>query len=205
MRTAALMALIALVPLVACQPPPVTALPEEIHPSSLRPPSDFGPDVMLRQRVTASWQGREESFDAVLQKQGGRLVLLGLSELGVGFSLVFEHGQITLDNRTGRELPFPPSFILMDVQRVFFPWCGDERTAAFRRCKAADGTFEIAESWKGDDLSSRSFHWADEPSRVVIQYDPAWPGSRVPRRAVLVSERFGYTLTIETLEVQLLD
>ncbi len=58
-----------------------------------------------------------------MQKQGDVLTIVGLSPVsGPGFVLVLQDGRVTLTNQSGMEVPFPPRFVVLDVQRVFFPW-----------------------------------------------------------------------------------
>ena len=90
---------------------------------SLLPVDDLRANLMMRQHVTVKWADREESFDAVLQKRGGVLLLLGLGPMNtVGFKLTLDRKGVSFDNLSGRELPFRPERILADVQRVFYPW-----------------------------------------------------------------------------------
>ncbi len=58
-------------------------LPADAYPGELRAPAELGANVMWRQKVTAKWgKSESRSFVAVLQKQGERLSLLGLSPMG---------------------------------------------------------------------------------------------------------------------------
>lgn len=77
-----------------------------------------------RQRVAISWKGDTHRFDAVLEKSPGRLRLLGLGPMNsVGFVLTHTDEGIEFQNRTGQDMPFPPAYIIADVQRILYPWC----------------------------------------------------------------------------------
>jgi hypothetical protein len=176
------------------------ALPD---PGPIRPPAALPYDFQWRQRVTAEWPEGKESFEAVLQKRGGELLLLGLSPMGLpGFVLTLrEDGSIAFDNRTDTELPFPPAFILADVQRVFFPWL-EPVQAGFEgeRSGTAFG-LEVRERYREGRLVSRVFQWADAPEKgtVRVDYEGLGPEQGAPERVLVTNGWFNYRLRIETL------
>lgn len=207
MRTTAL----SVVALSAACASPSRKLDERQYPGVLRDVSSLGLDVLWRQRIEAEWgDGERRGFDGVVQKQDRRLTILGLSPLGTpGFSIVLEDGDVRLQARSPERIPFPPRFVVLDVQRVFFPWLAGVLADGVR-----DGVVDgerVSERWRGGRLVQREFERMDgEPSgRITIAYrwdlarhDHAWA---VPPRVELDSAWFGYRLVIETLEEARLD
>jgi hypothetical protein len=174
------------------------------YPGLLRPPDVLAVDVLWQQRVTATWKpdGRR-GFDAALQKRGEELTLIGLSPMGTpGFVVVLRGQAISLRNETDRELPFPPRFMLLDVQRVSFPWLAAD--GAVR----ADGTYEgvvdeerVVETVRGGRLVERRFTRLDgrPQGTITVRYEWGQPDWLGPTRAVLENGWFGYGLAIDTL------
>jgi len=166
----------------------------------LLPPSRIPYDFMWRQRVTAEWPTGKQSFEAVLQKRDGTLVMLGLSPMGLpGFTLTLgEDTALHVQNRMGRELPFEPVYVIADVERVFFPWfqeppTGPERTADI-------GGFHVHERFEGGVLRERSFARPGAEGSVRITYDGHAAGLDAPTRVRLVNPWYRYALEIETFE-----
>lgn len=187
---------LALALVAACSPATVpsdltTRLRPQDYPGSLRAPAAAGADFMYRQRVTAQWKDLERGFDAVLQKQGDRMQLIGLTPMNTpAFVITHDPTGLEFENRTKQLLPFPPRFILLDVQRVFFPWPA-----------TLDGE-RIEEDRADGHLVERRFRRADgkPPGVIRIRYEGWEAGANAPRRAVLDNGWFGYRLIIETFE-----
>ncbi|MCA9671548.1 MAG: DUF3261 domain-containing protein [Myxococcales bacterium] len=178
MRSALALALL----LAGCCPPATTTRAARPRPEpALRPVGDLPYDFFWRQRVTARWgDGRSQTFDAVLQKHRGTLRLVGLSPLGVGFVIELRaDGTTHFQNRTGRRLPFAPSYMLADVQRAFYPWPSDR----------------VQERHKDGHLVERTFR-----GKAHITYHDWRPGNDAARRVVVHHLRYGYVLVIETTE-----
>jgi hypothetical protein len=141
----------------------------------------------------------------VLQKRAGELILVGLSPLGQpGFVLrLREQGALEVENRSGRDLPFEPGYVLADVQRVFFPWL-PEPPANFqgeRQGQRADSA--VFERYQEGRLVARRFERQTPAGteRVSIEYtSPPSAGQDAPLRVVLDNPLLGYSLTIETVE-----
>jgi hypothetical protein len=165
-------------------------------------------DVLMQQRVTVHFGDRNEGFDAVFQKRGPTLLLLGLGPMNtVGFRLTYDDHEVLFENRTGREMPFRPERILSDVQRVFYPWI--RQSPLCFECKRSEilGELEVRERIGTRFLEERSFRLVDEPERgrVVIRYGD-WTGDPAfPRQVTLDNGWFGYALTIETTSAESLD
>ncbi len=188
---------------VAPPPDPAAAVADVV--SELLPVAALEGDWLLRQRVAIRWDEREERFDAVLQKRGDALTLLGLGPMSrVGFSLRLDRDGVAFENRTDRALPFEPAFILADVQRVFFPWL--EQAAACGNCERSGrrGAVAIAERRRDGRLAERRFWWPAQPERgsIVVRFVDRLLESDVPRRATLEHGGLGYSISIETLSAQ---
>ena len=110
--------------LVACgpKPPPRAAdIEGPGYPTVLTPPSELGADFAMQQQVTMRHARGENSFSAVLQKQGDTLTLLALGPHGGrAFSLVQRGQEVEFESYVDIELPFPPEYILHDVHRTWF-------------------------------------------------------------------------------------
>jgi hypothetical protein len=173
------------------------------EPAPLLPVSAFTHDVQWRQRVTAAWPSGSHGFDAVLQKQNGELLLLGLSPLGLpGFVLrLHENGSIDVENRSGRELPFEPRYVMADVERVFFPWLPEPPPSAGERQGEVKG-MHVRERYEHGQLVARSFERQTRAGleRVEISYSGWQAGQDAPAHATLHNLALGYRLTIDTLE-----
>lgn len=193
----------------ACSPTPQTQAdaraPQAI--GTLRNPSELGADFQWRQQVTAHWPDGTRSFDAILSKEGGTLLLVGLGPMDTpGFVLRLDATRkLTVENRTERPIPFDPKFVLLDVQRAFYPWFRAPLVSGERTTTVDDEI--IAETWRDGTLSKRVFTRVsgEPPGELVVKYEGWTAGNRAPRRATLHNAWFGYTLTIETVEQSELD
>ena len=196
---------LALVVMACCPAVRPDALPPGAYPGTLRAPVDLGADVMWRQRVTAKWgKSQSRSFEAVLQTQGGKLTLLGLSPMGqAGFVITLDKGAIGFDNTSGMDLPFPARFIVLDVQRAFWPWLGSAPPKAGERSGVVAGE-AINETWRGGRLQRRIFRRIDgePPGPITVSYEGYERGVMAPARVVLHNSWFDYVLVVETYEQQ---
>jgi hypothetical protein len=193
--------------LVSCSPrrPPDTAASDDAYPCLLHPASELGPDVVIEQHVQANKDGRTGGFDAVLQKRGGELVLVGLGPLGVrAFAIRQEGGEVRYEQRLGPEFPFPPRNVLVDVHRAFF------KRLALATLSPREGIFsgpldgeEVIESWRAAELAERRFVRQGRDGAVRVLYGPGCGEDRCePATVRLVNEWFGYELLIENRRFQ---
>jgi hypothetical protein len=190
-----------------------------VPPAQLRAADALPEDFFYRQRVTARWPKGEQRFDAVLQKRGAELLLVGLSAFGQpGFSARLDaEGRLHVDNRTGQPLPFDLQYVLVDVQRVFYPWLDGPAPSDAERW-GVQGDCRVWERYAHGALVGRVFA-RDTPQgleRVTVRYAAASDadhhvdhadaarvhGVAVPRRVVLDNPLLRYSLTIETLDAQ---
>jgi hypothetical protein len=179
------------------------------YPGLLRPASVLGPDVLWQQRVTVAWSRDEaRGFDAAIQKQGDTLTVIGLSPLGTaGFVILRRGEELEYRNESGEELPVPPRFILLDIQRAFFPWLAE--TGAPRADGEHAGVMgdeRVVEVVAGGRLLERRFTRLRGPpdGAIAIRYEWGPDGAVAPARAVLDNGWFGYRLTIDTQRETLL-
>src|SRR5262245_20766729 len=75
---------------------------DQDYPGTLQPAGALDTDMLLQQRVTATWgEDGQRGFDAAIQKQGDTLTVIGLSPVGsVGFSMVLHGTAVELVNDT---------------------------------------------------------------------------------------------------------
>jgi hypothetical protein len=186
-------------------PPRRPALDAADYPGELRPAEALAAEVLWRQRVTAVWgAGERRGFDAAVQKSGDTLTVMGLSHAGsMGFAIVWRNGALELVNRMPEELPFPPRFVLLDVQRAFYPWLTPASPASAQpdgvRTGIVDGE-RIRETWRAGALVERTFERLDGiPAGIVsVRYDRERADWIAATRVVLENGWFGYRLEIET-------
>ena len=174
-----------------------------VYPTTLQPPHTFGPDFVLQQQVSIAYSGQQRSFEAVIQKTGDRLVVLGLAPHGGrGFALTQKGVEVHFQRFVPERLPFPPRFILYDVFRTWFyrappgtierdgervtTIVDDAGAIVERRCVRLDG---------------------ERPGAIVVRYEgglaPGAPDSAPPPAEVTFDNGwFGYRSTIRTLRWQ---
>jgi len=183
-----------------------------VPPAQLRAADALREEFFYRQRVSARWPKGEQRFDAVLQKRGGELLLVGLSAFGQpGFSVRLDaEGKLHVENHTGQPLPFDLQYVLVDVQRVFYPWLEGPSPNDGERW-GVQGDSRVWERYVHGALVGRVFE-RETPEgleRVTVHYyaaadDAASAGSPqdIPARVVLDNPLLRYSLTIESLQAQ---
>jgi hypothetical protein len=184
----------------ACATPTATA-PVIEYPGALHPPNALGPDFLIRQRIDATFGDREIGFDAVVQKVGDKLTLLGLTPFGSRAFLLEQTGtEVRFERYVDRDLPFPPKYILFDLQRTLYV-----------EGARADGTHALetddertTEIWKGGLLHERRVSRKDgKPSgELAIRYEGGLAPAAPPPVMHFHNGWFGYDLEIRTLEVR---
>jgi Protein of unknown function (DUF3261) len=178
-------------------PPPAGAPPNA---AENPPPPDTIPGAFtVRQKVTARSSHGGGSFEAVLEKQAGKLILVGLTPYGArAFVLEQTPSNVKFTSYLPRELPFSPAFMLMDVHRVFGEWLGPPPPDG-ERAGVVRGEF-VREHWHGGAIVSRTFAptGAAEQPTTTVTYSGQGP-SGLAAQVTLTNARFGYMLLIETL------
>jgi hypothetical protein len=203
--------------LTACASPPrPPRLVDSDYPGQLQSPSVLRNDVLWQQHVSANWgEGERRGFDAAVQKQGDTLTVLVLSPIGPPALVATQRGgAIDFHNELGEDFPFPPRFLLLDVQRAFFPWLPETSAASAMDETGATGApladgerhgvvgeEQIAETIAAGRIVKRCFRRLDgKPAgAITIRYEwdrSDWLG---PSRAVLENGWFGYRLVIDTV------
>jgi hypothetical protein len=190
--------------LLACagNPPPAGGKPKPPdYPGELVDSARL-PQFTMRQRITARFQGREESLSCVLQSADGVLSLLVLTPFG-SRALLLEQGgtAVSVTNYVGRELPFPPRFILLDVHRTLFRGLPGAPLADGAH-EGVDRDEQIGERWQAGRLLERSFRRADgKPAGLIaVRYEGGMRGNQPPARIDYDNGWLGYQLIIQTLE-----
>jgi uncharacterized protein DUF3261 len=207
---AAIVALGAGFALASCSRAPARR-PEYPAAEPLLAPSAHAADFLDRQKIVATYGDRSLSFEAVLQKRGDELTLLGLTPFGSrAFLIVLRGTDMSFEKFVPQTLPFSPRYILLDVQRVFYPWIdGPSGPSSPEGERRGDRDGEsIEEHWHDGRLLRRSFRRADGHPRaeVVVTYDGGMSSdASPPSHAVLANERYGYRLDITTLSHQSLE
>jgi Protein of unknown function (DUF3261) len=198
-----------LVPLGACapEPPRAPALPERSYTCVLRPLATLGPDFTARQHVEASSHGRSGSFDAVLQKKGDTLVLVGLVAGVRAFVLKEEGERISFEQSLGPRMPFPPEYAVIDIHRVY--WKHLPRGADAPPTGVLEGELDgesVREVWSNGNLVERRFSRPGEFQGVVrIEYGAGCTAARcLPVSVRIENEWFGYAVRIDNREITLL-
>lgn len=168
-------------------------------------------NFVWRQSITAEYsrpnssKRETASFEAVLQKQGETLTMVGLTPFGSRAFVAHQTGRVVkLDEvQAGQQLPFPPEFIFLDVNHCFF--VGLSTTAA------ADGWHNqqlggetIADQWQSGRLLQRVFRSGSSTSPITIRYGGGFIPGTAPTDVELVNGRFNYRLTIKTLQSETL-
>ncbi len=188
--------------------PGIESSPEPSEALELLPVSALRDDLVLRQRVTIRWLDGEESFEAVLQKRESELLLLGLGPMNVvGFSLRVDEGGVHFENNSGRDLPFSPTRIIADIQRVFYPWIDQEADCGACERRGAWGQVQVIERIGSEALEERRFErvGVDGGWQIVISYQDWIRDTSIPGLATLRNDALGYQLIVETKSVELID
>lgn len=195
--------------LAGCGPPPRTAVLSTREPSDypcvLHDPRTLSPDFLVRQSLTirAVRDGKpvEGQFDAIVQKQGDTLLIVGFGPMNVkAFTLEQRGERIEFHQFFGPELPFSPRNVIVDVHRVFFkrlPAPGEPGHTGVVRGEL-DGE-AVEETWRDGELRGAVFTRPGSALRGAIRV-ALGPGCRPaacePDSATLTNEWFGYTLTV---------
>jgi hypothetical protein len=166
--------------------------------AELPPPDAIPGTFTVRQKLAARSAHGGGSFEAVLQKQPGQLTLMGLTPYGSrAFLLRQTAADVQFTSYVPRELPFPPTFMLLDIHRVFDAWLGPPLPAG-QRAQVRDGE-RIEERWRDGKLVTRTFTRAaaDPPGTITISYAGDGPAG-LAARITIDNARLGYWLGIDT-------
>ena len=176
--------------------------PPRDYPGFLVRPSEVPGNFVRVQKLVARFGTGEHSLEAVLQKKGDDLTLIGLSPFRTRLFVLEQHGlEIKFTSYLPQEMPFPPRYILYDVDRVYF--------AGLPGAPLADGEHEaeiagehVHESWEKGKLLARDFSRPELEGRIVITYHPGMDPGISPPRIEIENGWVGYHLTITTVSEQ---
>jgi len=173
--------------------------------AELPPPDAIPGTFSVRQKLTATSPKGGGSFEAVLQKQPGTLTLVGLTPYGSrAFLLVQTKGDVQFTKYIPRELPFAPTFLLLDIHRALATWLGPPPASGERSGQVGDET--IRERWQDGKLVERTFvsAKANPPGTITISYAAqSAPGAAsIATHITLKNARMDYRVDIETVPFQ---
>lgn len=179
------------------------------YPWQLRKPADFGADFLWRQQLQARFGLRKLGFQAVLQKRGDALTLLGLGPAGSKAFVLKQTGtEVSFRSYMPRPLPFPPRFILTDIQRAYVQLSDATPPRDGDRELALPGE-RLVETWRGGRLVRRRYSRINGKPKGWIEITYGAPtasggdgGGGGLGLVVLKNGWFGYELRIETLSAQ---
>jgi hypothetical protein len=175
------------------------------YPFVLHDPATLHPDFVVRQSLTVHTRrdGKpvDGRFDAILQKQGDTLLIVGFGPMNVkAFTLEQRGDRIEFTQLFGPELPFSPRNVVVDVHRVFFHHLPPPAEPGYSG--AARGELDgetVEETWQGGELRRAVFTRPGSALRgaVSVELGPGCtPAACEPASATLRNEWFGYTLEI---------
>ncbi len=194
--------------LAACQPK--TSFDPRLavggYPGELVPTSDIGPEFLMRQRVVATYDETDFSFEAVLQFRHGTLTLLALTPFGSKAFVLTQRGtEVSFQRFVDRELPFPPDYILLDIHRAMFMGLGPGSLPDGDHTHQRAGE-RVSETWARGRVTRRIFSRVDgnPAGEIVIRFPDGYEPGQLPGRVELDNGWFGYQLQIETLSGRVL-
>ena len=195
MKRAALFALT-----VACAAAPPR--PARDYPGTLVRPSVLAANFVLTQKLVAQFGEDTHALEAVLQKKGDDLTLVALSPFRTRLFVLEQHGlEVKFTSYLPREMPFPPRYILYDVQRVYLRGLPGAPLLDGEHRAEIDGE-EVQEVWAGGRLLQRNFTRAGVLGRLAITYQPGMEKGVSPPLIQIDNGWVGYHLTITTLSQQ---
>lgn len=173
-------------------PPRFPALAE--CPGPLVPTGEIPGAFLLRQDVRVRAAEVDAGVRLIVQKKGGRLVLVGFTTLGLeAFTLVQEDTTTTVDSALGPAWPVPPVNLLRDLHRSRFLALPGAPLADGEH-RATRGGVAIGETWRDGTLVARTFTGPGETPADAVRV--TFAGAT----ATIVHPRCGYEATIVTTE-----
>ncbi|MCB9748845.1 MAG: DUF3261 domain-containing protein [Myxococcales bacterium] len=169
-----------------------------------RVPPD-APDFMARQKLVGRYGEREFRAEVVLQKQGDALTLIGLSPFGTkGFVLEQRGDEVKYTSHMpeGRELPFPPVFMLVDVHRSLW-LSGQDGPRPDGAHERRAGELVIVDEWRGGLIRARRITPAGaSAATVTIEFPEGATYGVPPPSQTLHHHRYGYSVEVRTVQHQ---
>lgn len=200
-RTMARVKLATLLVLASCGQPVRPVDSREIENAELLVDTAIiGGDFTARHSIEARFGERRAIFQAILQKTGDRLIIVGLTPQGQRAFVLQQRGrEVEYDQAPGVELPFSPWHILVDIHRGLFRGGGPSPAPR------PDGEHHVAhplepmvETWSGGSLTRRVIAIHGVERGAVVEYAPG-SGPLYARSLRFRNLRVGYTLRISPL------
>ncbi|MEO7730628.1 MAG: DUF3261 domain-containing protein [Kofleriaceae bacterium] len=198
-----------LVVVLGCVPPVrstviSTTEPAE-YPCVLHDPSSLRHEFSVRQTITihAQHDGKpvDGQLDAVVQKQGDTLAIVGFGPMNVkAFTLTQRGAQIEFTQYVGPEVPFSPRNVVVDVHRILFkrlPAPAEPHYSGELRGEL-DGE-HVEETWRDGQLRQAVFTrpGSSFQGAVRVELGPGCTAAACePETANLTNEWFAYSLAI---------
>lgn len=143
---------LAVATLLACGhlPPPPAFIPLPLPrladcAGSLVPTQDLEGDWLIHERIRVRGERVDEAYGLVVQKNGPRLVLVGLTPFGAkAFSVTQIGVEVWSESKLGAALPVPPENVLRDLHRAHFLATDDPAFEGRSVRRDADGSVHIA-------------------------------------------------------------
>jgi hypothetical protein len=175
------------------------------YPCVLHAPSSLPHDFSVRQAIaihaTHDGQPVDGQLDAVLQKQGDALTIVGFGPMNVkAFTLTQIGDRIEFTQYVGPELPFSPRNVVVDVHRILFkrlPAPSEPRYSGVIQGEL-DGE-HVEETWQDGELRQAAFTrpGSSFTGAVRVALGPGCTAAACePQTASLTNEWFAYSLTI---------
>lgn len=183
-----------------------TASPPGEYRGPLVDPKKIPGNFMWQQRVSATHGGRKGAFDAVVQKNDGELLVLGLTPMNTrGFSLTQRGTEFEYKQFVPFELPFSPASVLYDIHRAFFYNLLEDFPASGTRHSAFAGE-ALSDEFSQGRLMTRLFeNVSGTAEHLKIEYSLPGYCQGVPPRITSIDNRaFGYQLQVKTTSVHAL-
>jgi hypothetical protein len=162
--------------------------------------ADARPPFVLEQRLRGRYGEQDVEAHVVLQWHEGVLRLVGLAPFGARAFVVEQRGSdVRVENSLGRDLPFDPRHVLVDIHHVLFEGFTGAQPDGEHELRDADTL--IRERWQAGHIVERRFSPPAGKGGVVVSFSAA-PAPVLAPRVRLVNEALGYQLQIETLNQQ---
>lgn len=186
-------------------------------------------DFALRQQIHGVWNEREFGLECVVQKQGTKLTVVGLTPFGTkAFVLTQSGSDIQYQPILTQAEALPPEFIVADIHRSLLwaspgadpmdsgaaadPQSGAARPRSLVASFAGRGTGERSAQWRGERVTEhwqanalvwRSFEDPDRARQWSVEFGELEPTlAGLPGTMTIDNGWFGYRLSIRNLEFQ---
>lgn len=154
-----------------------------------------------RQKVVAIHGGGRTAFDAVVQYDGRRLVLLGMTPMGTKAFAVEQTGaSYRITRFVDMPLPAPPAAILRDIHGVYFDPPPQPLGDGWHRRRVGVGV-RVDERWATGRLQERVWGSRRDTGATRVRFTDGVAPGEIPRRVDLDHPALDLRLEIHTLEL----